>query len=96
MRWEGKQVDPFYKSGPWLKLRIRVLDRDHWWCQVCKKRAAVTAHHKIPRKERPDLELDENNCEAICRICHNQEHPEKGGPGEKGATLTGIRVIVVK
>lgn len=97
MRWEGKQTDPFYKTAAWLHLRVRVLDRDHWWCQVCKRRPASTVHHKRPISEYPELALDEENCEAICAVCHNREHPEKGGPGKQGAGMpAGIRVIEIK
>ena len=56
-----------------------MLERDHYWCQVCRRRWANTVHHIIPIEERPDLALDMDNCEAICTICHNQVHPEKGG-----------------
>lgn len=94
-RWKyvGKKVDPFYKSAAWLAFRIRILQRDYYWCQVCNKRFANTVHHKIPRTERPDLALDEDNCESICAICHNQEHPEKGRKGQrKKEAPEGVRV----
>lgn len=87
--YRGKQSDPFYHSGPWLRVRELALMRDHGICQVCLKqylagsmrrpRRATIVHHLIPRNERHDLELDLNNLQSICAIHHNQEHPEKGG-----------------
>lgn len=95
--YRGKTVDPFYVSAAWRRLRVRVLIRDHYWCQMCRRRAANTVHHKIPITQRPDLALDEENCESICSICHNQEHPEKGGPGQKTSSpQAGIRVIEIR
>lgn len=93
-----KVRDPFYISGPWKALRLAVLARDLYWCQRCKKTWANTVHHIIPRKERPDLELDPDNCEAVCEKCHNQAHPEKygGGKAAKPDMPKGIRVIVLK
>ncbi len=63
--------------------------RDHEICQLClaafragkmrRPRRATIVHHIIPRTERPDLELDLDNLQSVCAVCHNQEHPEKGG-----------------
>lgn len=94
-RYAGKKRDPFYATPAWRALRIVVLQRDAYWCQVCRKRWANTVHHKISRKERPDLALDADNCEAICGICHNQAHPEKGRPQAKPQAIAGIRIINV-
>ena len=52
-------------------------------CENCwrygKAVPAKVAHHRIPRRERPDLELDVANGVALCAACHNAAHPEKGG-----------------
>lgn len=99
-RYVGKAADPFYLSPAWRAVRRAVLIRDHWWCQRCKRRSANTVHHLLPRSERPDLALVMENLEAVCCLCHAQEHPEKGEktrrgePKEKPA-LNGIRVIKV-
>ena len=57
-------------------------------------------HHKIPRSERPDLELEESNLEAVCERCHNMDHPEKGRKTRQHELpekpdLSGIRIIKV-
>lgn len=99
-RYAGKKADPFYLSPAWRAARIRILQRDFYWCQVCKRRTANTVHHKIPRSERPDLELEESNLEAVCERCHNADHPEKGRKSRQHELpekpdLSGIRVIKV-
>ena len=99
-RYVGKKADPFYLSAAWRAARIVVLQRDFYWCQVCRRRTVNTVHHKIPRSERPDLELAEDNLEAICEGCHGREHPEKGEKTRRhelpeAPDLTGIRVIKV-
>lgn len=92
-RYAGKRRKAFYGTRAWRMLRRAVLERDHYWCQVCRRRWANTVHHLIPVEERPDLMLQADNCQAICPECHNRMHPEKGGegPGE-GRMPAGIRV----
>lgn len=97
-RYVGKKVDPFYISKPWRRVRLYVLQRNMYWCQVCKRRFANTVHHKTARKERPDLALDPENLEAICAICHNQEHPEKGRSSKLDGSEKkneGMRIVKV-
>ena len=53
-----------------------------------------------PHSERPDLELEESNPEAVCSQCHNTDHPEKGRKTRQhelpeAPDLSGIRVIKV-
>ena len=76
------------------------LQRDHYWCQRCGRRAATTVHHIIPREERPALALDLDNLQSICPQCHNQLHPEKGAKNCKAPPKAGlpadIRVIEIK
>lgn len=95
--YSGKKVDPFYLSRPWKLAREAVLMRDSYRCQVCLRRWAKTVHHKIPRLQRPDLALEPDNLEAICTVCHNQIHDEKGRAGRPAREATsgvkGIRII---
>lgn len=98
-RYVGKKADPFYLNQSWRRLRVAVLQRDLYWCQICKKAWANTVHHIIPRSERPDLAMEMSNLQACCATCHNREHPEKGErPGskpEEAGVPHGIRVIKV-
>lgn len=102
---QRKQADPFYLSKAWRAVRAEALRRDHGMCVRCmerfmnggeKPRLAVIVHHKKSRKEYPELELDLDNLESLCDICHNREHPEKGKKKpETGLPdiCKGIRII---
>ena len=109
MAYRGKQSDPFYHSSAWLAVRKNALLRDHEICQICLRafqaglmrepRRATIVHHLIPHTERPDLELDLQNLQSVCAICHNQEHPEKGGvhgADKSGQTRSKITARIVK
>lgn len=102
---QRKQADSFYLSKAWRTVRAEALRRDHGMCVRCmerfmnggeKPRLAVIVHHKKSRKEYPELELDLDNLESLCDICHNREHPEKGKKKpETGLPdiCKGIRII---
>lgn len=97
----GKKRDPFYATATWQRLRLMVLQRDHYQCQICHHHAADTVHHVAPREERPDLAYSLDNLESVCRKCHNQAHPEKGGGEAHGkrkeeTRMDGVRVIELK
>ena len=70
----------FYKTGYWKAKRKKIIDRDKE-CQRCKRKGKVgkaeVVHHKKHLDEYPELALDDDNLEAICAACHNEEHPEK-------------------
>ena len=86
--------DEFYNSKPWRKLSQRILKKQHYECQVCKKEGKHTkadlVHHVHFVNDRPDLKLseyDENgelNLIAICKPCHNTIH---FGSKEKPLTI---------
>lgn len=102
---QRKQADSFYLSKAWRTVRAEALRRDHGMCVRCmerfmnggeKPRLAVIVHHKKSRKEYPELELELDNLESLCDICHNREHPEKGKKKpETGLPdiCKGIRII---
>lgn len=103
----GKKPDPRYKTAAWRRARSTALERDHYICQDClaakkrgerlRPRAAVTVHHIIPLKERPDLFLEMSNLISLCDPCHNKRHPEKGEKktAAPAPIRTGVRVIKV-
>ena len=72
----------FYKSKRWQKCREAYLRSVGGLCERCAKqgiiKAAVIVHHKIyitpSNINNPEVALNFDNLEALCRDCHNQEH----------------------
>lgn len=67
--------DGFYHSREWLDLAERVRVRDGHRCTVARLlggrcSGTLHVHHVIPRSERRDLELDEENCITACASHH--------------------------
>jgi hypothetical protein len=68
-------TDPFYSTAEWLALRDRVRARDGGRCTVARLLGGACAgtvhvHHIEPRADRPDLELDDDNCASVCASHH--------------------------
>lgn len=80
-----KRADPFYLSPEWRAVRLRVLRRDGHRCVVCRKDVsppgAARVDHILPRRQRPDLALDESNLRTLCAYHDNQSHREKPSGG---------------
>jgi 5-methylcytosine-specific restriction enzyme A len=68
----------FYKTKRWNSKRERVLKRDEYRCQECKRYGkntkAATVHHINPILERPDLRLISQNLLSLCNKCHDKMH----------------------
>lgn len=98
----------FYGKGAWKRARLQALTRDHWLCQECLRhrrfRNAVEVHHIKPLEQFPELGLELDNLESLCRECHEAtkdrtEHRKNPPPRLilKGGqhTYEGIRVIKI-
>ena len=75
----------FYHSRQWQRLRARVLKKSHWQCYGCAHKSppvlttranakALTVHHVLELRIRPDLALDEKNLVVLCPSCHWDIH----------------------
>ncbi len=68
----------WYKTARWQKLRMVVLVRDLFTCQMsgCGRIEADTsqlvADHKIPHHGDDLLFWDENNLQCLCKPCHDK------------------------
>lgn len=75
-------MENFYKSAKWIAKRKKILRRDKYMCQECRKYGKMTpatyVHHIQHLEDRPDLALVDSNLESVCLACHNKLHPEKG------------------
>lgn len=73
--------EEFYTGKRWKKKRERILKRDNYTCQHCKrygKRTEATVVHHIKHLEDyPELAYKDDNLISLCSMCHNKEHPEK-------------------
>ncbi|HYE10539.1 MAG TPA: HNH endonuclease [Patescibacteria group bacterium] len=71
-------MNNFYKNPKWKNKRIRILKRDEYLCQECKRygktSAAKTVHHINPLEERPDLALVNINLISLCNDHHEKMH----------------------
>lgn len=68
----------FYKSTKWERKRQRILRRDGFNCQICKRygkmRLASHVHHIYPLEEYPELAMQDWNLISLCNACHNRMH----------------------
>lgn len=76
-------TNQIYNTPKWKQKRIRILKRDHYLCQECKKYGkrvdAQTVHHIKHVEEHPEFAFVDSNLVSLCNACHNKAHPEKGG-----------------
>jgi 5-methylcytosine-specific restriction protein A len=74
----------FYNSTAWLKLRAVQL-REFPLCVDClaidRVTAATNVDHVLPRKKRPDLELDQKNLQSLCHPHHSAKTRRETGGG---------------
>jgi 5-methylcytosine-specific restriction endonuclease McrA len=68
----------FHKTKAWLSKREKILRRDRYLCQECKRygktTAANTVHHIYPIALRPGFKLLSINLISLCPKCHNEMH----------------------
>lgn len=77
-----KQTNPFYLTGDWRRKRKEILARDHYECQQCKREGRVTTNddavlevdHIKELKYFPELAMDNDNLQTLCKECHNKKH----------------------
>lgn len=72
----------FYKSKAWRGKRTKVLRRDEYACQECKRygksRTATTVHHVNPLESYPQWRLESWNLLSLCNTCHEKMHDRTG------------------
>ena len=75
----------FYKSKAWQDTRNSYAKSKHGLCEECLKNgrynAGVIVHHKIFMNQNnindPNIALNWNNLELLCRDCHGGRHKNK-------------------
>lgn len=74
----------FYHSRRWRKLRNEIVEQYHHECISCLERGVITTDRKPGTVievdhiqsiiDKPELILDANNLQPLCRDCHNAKH----------------------
>lgn len=92
-------IHRFYIWKPWVHVRSKVLEMDHYECQDCKAKGkytkANTVHHCNYVKKHPDLALEiwytwrgetKRNLISLCHDCHEERHGYRKPEGKKPLT----------
>ena len=73
----------FYKSARWKNKREKIMRRDQYLCQECKRYGrttpATTVHHINPLEQYPELALVSANLVSLCGPCHDAMHDRTTG-----------------
>lgn len=77
----------FYSSKAWQDCRNEYAKRRHHLCENCLRQGiykpGTIVHHKIELDpvniEDPEVTLNFDNLELLCRECHTQAHGLEGG-----------------
>ena len=81
-------------GSDWQRLRVRKLQADPL-CEGCKSQGRVSlaeeVDHIVRIVERPDLRLDMDNLQSLCRPCHAAKSAaERSGRLVKGCDVDGV------
>ena len=70
------ELDKFYHSTKWRKLRKFIVESRRGICEKCGKPGAEV-HHKIPisiyNVNDISISLNPDNLELLCKACHDKE-----------------------
>lgn len=77
----------FYSSKAWQDCRNEYAKRRNYLCEDCLRRGiyrpGVIVHHIIEIDpvtiEKPEIALNFENLELLCRECHDRRHEQSGG-----------------
>ena len=77
----------FYSSGAWQACRNEYAKKRHYLCENCLRQGIYKpgeiVHHKIELDpvniENPEIALNPDNLELLCRDCHAKVHGLDGG-----------------
>jgi hypothetical protein len=64
----------FYRSMPWVVLRSRILAKYGRVCMKCGATSDITVDHIKPRSLYPELELEFDNMQVLCRCCNSAKN----------------------
>ena len=96
-------IEQFYKSGAWKKVSKEYSKRVGGLCEKCFASGKVVpgqiVHHKIHVTPetigRPEITLNMDNLELVCRLCHAAEHPEMYGHDQRRYVIVDGRLKTI-
>jgi hypothetical protein len=63
------------KDPRWQKLRLKVMEKNEFSCEVCGDASStLNVHHKEYLKGQEPWEYDEKQLSCLCETCHENEH----------------------
>jgi len=65
-----KYGEGFYSSREWIKVRYKVLSTYGRECMLCGDTGQMHVDHIKPRSKYPDLALDFDNLQVLCKSCN--------------------------
>jgi hypothetical protein len=69
------------KDPRWQKVRLEILNRDEWRCQVCDdETTCLIVHHKRYVRGREPWEYELRLLITLCEKCHDKFHEDKKPP----------------
>ena len=79
-----KSIHQFYSSKKWVQTSKAYARSKSFLCERCLSKGKVIPYEEVHHKIRlsmeninnPDISLNWNNLECLCRKCHEQEHSE--------------------
>ena len=89
----------FYHSTAWKRLSRAFLLSKNYICERCGQPAEIAHHRRYLTAENvlnPDISLNPDNLEALCRDCHNAEHFGSGGATAQGLTFNQYGDLIQK
>lgn len=87
-------VNSFYLTPRWQRLRAAVMRRDKYTCQWSKKYSpfpvqAEIVHHIFPRQWFPEYQYEPWNLISLSKAAHNKMHNRDG----ETLTATGLELL---
>lgn len=67
----SRYVDSFYRSRDWLEIRYAIIKKYGRECMACGQlRGSMHVDHIKPRSKYPELELQFDNLQILCKECN--------------------------
>ena len=79
-----------FKDPRWQKMRLEVLSRDEFTCQLCfDSESTLNVHHRYYEANKDPWEYPLESLVTLCETCHEEETENR--PGEERALLRALR-----